>query len=356
MNQLEKARRKINEIDQEMAKLFEKRMTAVEEVVEYKKEHQLAILDRSREQFVIDHNSQYIQEEKYKEYYKEMMVQLMAISRQYQKTIIHHDCVGYQGMEGAFSYSATLQLFPDYQLKHYDSFEEVFDALEHDDIAYGIVPIQNSYTGEIGEVLDLLIQYPLYICKNYPLTISQNLLGVKGSKLEDIKQVYSKDHAINQSLQFLKGRGYELIPYPNTAMAAEYVARCNDPTKAAIGSKDNAKLYGLEILASDINTSNQNTTRFIALSKTLEKQGDVFALALIIPHTPGSLSNAMQIIASHGYNMQNIISRPLKSRPWEFYFYLEIEGNYASEKAQVMMEQLKEVCEKVKLLGTYKKG
>ena len=356
MNKLEEARKKINEIDEQMAKLFSQRMRVVEDVVAYKKANQLPILDQSREQFVIDHNLQYIEEDKYKEYYKEMMVKMMSISREYQKTIIHHDQVGYQGMEGAFSYSATLKLFPDYQLKHYDSFEEVFDALTNSDIAYGIVPIQNSYTGEIGEVLDLLIQYPLYICKNYPLTISQNLLGVKGSKLEDIKQVYSKDHALNQSMQFLKGRGYELIPYPNTAMAAEYVARCNDPSKAAIGSKDNAKLYGLEILASDINTSSQNTTRFIALSKNLEKDGDVFALALIIPHTPGSLSNAMQIIASHGYNMQNIISRPLKSRPWEFYFYLEIEGNYASDEANKMMEELKQACEQVKLLGTYKKG
>lgn len=356
MTQLDQARLIINEVDEEIAKLFEKRMKAVEQVVAYKKAHQLPILDSSREQFVIDHNLQYIENEKYKPFYKELMIQMMSISRQYQKTIIHENKVGYQGMEGAFSYSATLKLFPDHQLEHYDSFEEVFDALINDDIKYGIVPIQNSYTGEIGEVLDLLMQYPLYICKNYPLTISQNLLGVKGSKLETIKQVYSKDHAINQSMQFLKGRGYELIPYPNTAMAAEYVARSNDISKAAIGSKDNAKLYGLEIIASDINTSNQNTTRFIALSKTLQEDGDVFALGLIIPHIPGSLSNVMQIIASYGYNMSNIISRPLKSRPWEFYFYLEIEGNYANENVSLMLQQLKEICESVKLLGTYKKG
>ena len=106
-------------------------------------------------------------------------------------------------------------------------------------------------------MLDLLLRYDVYIQQIYDLKISQNLLGVKGATLQDIKQVYSKDQAIYQSKQFLEGRGYELIPYPNTALAAEYVAKQNDKTKAAIAAKENAELYGLDILAEDINTSEQ---------------------------------------------------------------------------------------------------
>lgn len=357
MNKLEQARLKINEIDEEMAKLFEARMQAVEDVVAYKKEKGLPILDTSRESFVIENNVKKIKDNKYRSYYETYMQNLMAISREYQKSVIHEEFIGYQGAKGAFSHIATMALFPDYKLKNYATFEDVFKAVLNNEIAYGMVPIQNTYSGEIGEVLDLLIQYDdLYIAKNYLLTISQNLLGIKGARLEDIKEVYSKDHAINQSKQFLQGRNYDLIPYPNTAMAAEYVAKCNDKSKAAIGSKENAKLYGLEILAADINSSSQNTTRFIALSKTLEADGDIFALAFVVNHQAGTLAHAMNIIASYGLNMQSIISRPLKSRPWEYYFYVEVEGNLFNDKEQAMIKELNETCEKVKILGNFKRG
>ena len=238
MSKLEEARLTINEVDEAMAQLFEKRMQAVEEVVKYKKEHHLPVLDEKREAFVIEHNTNYIQEQKYKASYHEFMKQLMGVSRAYQKSVLYHDVIGFQGVEGAFSHIAANRIFPDLKKKRYATFEEVFKAVVNQEIAYGIVPFENSYTGEVGEVLDLLMQYPVYVQGDYDLRISQNLLGIKGSCLEDIKQVYSKDQAIHQSKQFLQGRGYELIPYPNTALAAEYVARMQDKSKAAIAAKE----------------------------------------------------------------------------------------------------------------------
>ncbi|MEF9968741.1 MAG: prephenate dehydratase domain-containing protein, partial [Longicatena sp.] len=210
-------------------------------------------------------------------------------------------------------------------------------------------------TGEVGEVLDLLSQYKVYINEIYDLKISQNLLGIKGAKLEDIKQVYSKDQAIYQSKEFLNGRGYELIPYPNTALAAEYVAKCQDKTKAAIAASENASLYGLDILASDINTSNQNTTRFIVISDALIKQGNVFSLTFIVHHKAGSLVEAMNVIARYGFNMQSIKSRSIKKRPWEYYFYVEIAGDLNNSKEQQMVEELRAICEEVKIVGSYQK-
>lgn len=355
MSLLDDARKRINEVDREMVELFEKRMQAVEDVIRYKQEHNLPVLDTSREQYVIDHNAEYIQKEEYKESYIEFMKDMMAVSRKYQSLILHKDLVGYQGIEGAFSHIATTRLFPDHKMKQYATFEDVFKAVEDGEIQYGVVPFENSYTGEVGEVLDLLMKYHVYVNGDYDLKISQNLLGIKGATLQDVKQVYSKDQAIYQSKQFLEGRGYELIPYPNTALAAEFVAKHQDKSKAAIAAKENAELYGLDILAEDINTSNQNTTRFIVLGKNLKPEGNIFNLAFIVPHKAGALVAAMNIISSHGFNMQSIISRSIKDRPWEYYFYVEIVGNLNGELEEQLLHDLKEVCEDVKVLGSYTK-
>lgn len=353
MSLLEDARKQINEIDQEMAQLFEKRMRAVEDVVLYKQQNHMQVLDTSREQFVIERNTQFIQDEKYKDSYIQFIKDVMAISRKYQKSVINKDIIGFQGTQGAFSHIASEKVFPDCQKKNYESFEDVFQAVDEEEIAYGVIPFENSYTGEVGEILDLLMRYQVYINGVYDLRISQNLLGVKGAKISDIKQVYSKDQAIYQSKKYLDGRGYELIPYPNTAMAAAYVAEENDKTKAAIAAKENAELYGLDILAEDINTSNDNTTRFIIISKKIKPKGDRFSIAFTTHHKAGALVQAMDIIAKYGFNMQSIKSRSIKERPWEYYFYVEIDGNLENEKEQMLIDELKIACEQVKILGAY---
>ena len=353
MSLLDDARKRINAIDEEMAKLFEQRMQAVEDVIRYKQAHQMKVLDTSREQYVIEHNTAFIQREEYRDSYIEFISEMMAISRKYQRSIINRDLIGYSGTEGAFSHIAAERVFLDHRKKSYASFEDVFHAVTEREVAYGVIPFENSYTGEVGEVLDLLMRYDVYIKDIYDLQISQNLLGVKGASLADIKQVYSKDQAIYQSKKFLEGRGYELIPYPNTALAAEYVAKENDKSKAAIAAKENAELYGLDILAEDINTSEQNTTRFIIISKQLIQQGNRFSLAFTTHHKAGALVHAMNIIAQYGFNMQSIKSRSIKERPWEYYFYVEIEGNLKDAKEQHLIHDLKEACEEVKILGAY---
>ena len=178
----------------------------------YKQAHQMQVLDTSREQYVIEHNTAFIQREEYRDSYTEFISTMMAISRKYQRSIINQDFIGYSGTEGAFSHIASNRVFPDHRKKSYASFEDVFHAVEEREVAYGVIPFENSYTGEVGEVLDLLMRYDVYINDIYDLRISQNLLGVKGASLADIKQVYSKDQAIYQSKKFLEGRGYELIP------------------------------------------------------------------------------------------------------------------------------------------------
>ena len=356
MSLLEDARKRINEVDKEIARLFEKRMQAVEDVARYKQEHALPVLDQSREQEVLDRNVNYIENEKYKDSYLSMMKDMMRISRNYQQSLLHKEVVGYQGVEGAFSSIAAKHLFPHYKKRSYTSFEDVIKAVISGEIEYGVLPVENSYSGEVGEVIDLLMKYEqVYIQQIYDLKISQNLLGIKGAKLEDIQQVYSKDQAISQSKQFLEGRGYELISYPNTAMAAEYVARMQDKTKAAIGAKENAELYGLEVLVENINTSMQNTTRFIVVGRELTMEGNEFSVIFSVPHKAGTLVSAMNIIARQGFNMESILSRAMKDKPWEYYFYAAIDGELKEKKAQKMLKELQDVCESVRVAGTYKK-
>ena len=355
MNLLDDARKRINEVDAQMADLFEQRMQAVEDVIRYKVEHQMDVLDAGREKAVLEKNMALIQQEQYKESYQRFMEEILKISKDYQKSVIYSDTIGYQGVQGAFSHIASEHVFPYRKKRNFASFEDVFKAVCDHEVAYGVIPFENSYTGEVGEVLDLLVRYDVYIQQIYDLKISQNLLGVKGATLQDIKQVYSKDQAIYQSKQFLEGRGYDLIPYPNTALAAEYVAKANDKSKAAIAAVENADLYGLDILARDINTSEQNTTRFIIIGKKLKEEGNRFSMIFTAKHETGALVKAMEVIADYGFNMESIKSRSIKNKPWAYYFYVEIEGNLKEEQAKSLVEDMRVACEDVKILGAYTK-
>lgn len=355
MNKLEKARMTINEVDKQMAELFEERMQAVEDVIAYKVEHDMQVLDASREQEVIENSCQNIKNPLYKPYYKEFIKDVMKTSRAYQKSRIYQDVIAYAGTRGAFSHIAAMKLFPDGVHKNYPTFEDVVEAVENGTAAYGVLPFENSYTGEVGENMDMLLEHEIYIDKMYDLKILQNLLGIKGSSLADIKQVYSKDQAISQSKKFLEGRGMELIPYPNTALAAEYIAEQKDVRKAAIASKETADIYGLKILAEDINTSSDNTTRFIVISKNLKSVGNRVSMVFTVHHEAGALARVMSIISENGFNMESIHSRSIKDQPFAYYFYVEIIGSLASKNVQRLILEMRNACESLKITGSYEK-
>ena len=325
MSMLDEARKQINEIDAQMAELFEQRMHAVEDVIAYKQEHQMPVLDSGREKAVIERNQELIQDERYKESYRQFITHVMEVSRAYQKKVLNQDVVAYGGARGAFSHIAAMKCFPQCELRNYPTFEEVFQAVVNADAAYGVIPFENSYTGEVGDMLDMLLEYDVSIQYMYDLKICQNLLGVPGASLEDIRQVYSHPQALAQSSLFLQGRGLDLIPYGNTALAAQYVAETKDPSKAAIASIETAELYGLNVLVRDINTSSQNATRFVIIAKTPKESGNRFSLLFTVRHETGALMQVMQLMAKYGMNLESIKSRSLHDQPWAYYFYCEID-------------------------------
>lgn len=354
MNKLENARKTINQIDQEMAALYEKRMNAVQEVLAYKKENGLPVFDASREQEVIERNLEHIQNPDYKPFYKEFLHHVMENSKDYQKTLLSEDVVAYAGVQGAFSQIMAQRLYPENRKLNLKNFDEVFKSVVEKKAQYGVIPFENTNSGSVGEVLDALLEYPVYIQGIYDLKVEQCLLGTMDATLKDIEWVYSKDQALWQAKDFLKELGVQTVSYPNTAMAAQYVASEQNKTKAAIGAKENAQLYGLKVLASQIEAHTENTTRFLVIGLEPMNKGDRFSVILSVKHQSGSLARIIEIIARYHINMESIQSRPIKGKPFEYFFFIEMDGDL--NNAQACLKDIEKNCESLKVLGTYALG
>ncbi len=356
MKELDRLRIEINKIDEEMAKLFVKRMKVVEGIVEYKQSTGMEVLDTAREKVVIEENSKRVTDEKLKKYYIEFLKGNMEISKNFQNSILGLDkVVGYQGIPGSFSYLALKTKYKDEPLNSYQNFEDVFVALKNREIEVGVLPIENSYTGDITDNFDLMKKYDAYIIDIIELKIDHNLLGIKGSKLSDIKEVYSHIQGFKQSQTFLKGRGYKEIPYYNTAISAKYISEKKDITKGAIGSAQTARIYKLDILAGNINTHQDNTTRFMVIGNKLivTKDHNRIMAAFSTYNKAGDLSNVLGKFSKYGINILSIKSRPLKDSPWEYIFFVELEGNYETLKSTI--EAIEKESKYFEVIGSYEK-
>ena len=356
MKKLDQLRIEIDKIDEEMAELFVKRMKVVEEIAKYKQSTGMEVLDTAREKIVIEKNSKRVTDEKLKKYYVEFLESNMKISRSFQKSILGMDkVVGYQGIPGSFSYLALKTKYSDELLNSYQNFEDVFTALKNQEIEVGVLPIENSYTGDITDNFDLMKKYNAYIIDIIELKIDHNLLGVKGSKLSDIVEIYSHVQGFKQSQTFLKGRGYKEIPYYNTAISAKYVSEMGDITKGAIGSAETAKIYNLDILAKNINTHEDNTTKFMVIGNKLivNKDHNRIMAAFSTYNKSGDLSSVLGEFSKYGINMLSIKSRPLKDSPWEYIFFVELEGNYDSLKPAI--EKIEKKSKYFEVIGSYEK-
>ena len=244
------------------------------------------------------------------------------------------------------------------------TFREAYDKVAGGIAEAAVLPIENSYAGEVGQVSDLMFHGALEVIGVFELSISQCLLGVEGSSVESVKTVISHPQALEQCGEYIVHHGFETIPYENTARAAKEVSDRGDVTVGAIASSETAKLYGLSILQYDINESSQNVTRFAVFAR---KDGSSVSegvqkvrqtpkntiMIFTIRDFAGALARAISIIGKHNYNMRVIRSRPVKDVNWQYYFYTEIEGVLDSEEGWRMLEQLKTACEKIKVIGTY---
>ena len=271
--------------------------------------------------------------------------------------------MGYQGVEGSFSDEALTSFFgPDCPKRAYGEFEDVFAALQRGEIAYGVLPMENSSTGAIVEVYDLMRAYELYIVGEQYVGVNQNLLGLPGTQLDQLKEVYSHPQGFAQSSEFLKGhRDWKLTPYHNTAVSAQLVKRLGDRTKGAIASRRAAQLYGLEILAPEIENLKSNTTRFIIvgrefLPQTAGEAADKVSLEVSLDNRPGTLYRLLGYLAENHLNLVKIESRPARGVPWDYIMYLDFEGDFYSPAVQSALDRLRGDAASLRILGAYRKN
>ncbi|MBO5610009.1 MAG: chorismate mutase [Eubacterium sp.] len=361
MEDLKALRGEIEKIDKQMAALFEQRMQCAGKIADYKSENGMPILDEGREQKLIKKNEAYINEELFKPFYRQFMYSMLDISKQYQHTIVEKMRVAYSGIEGAFANIAAKKLFPDGELVSFSSFKKAYKAVTLGKCDVAVMPIENSAAGEVGQVLDLMFEGDLYVNGLYPLRISQNLLGVEGSHLSEIKRVISHPQALQQCSDYISEHGFEITESANTSIAAKQVADMGDKTIAAIASKETAGLYGLKLLDHDINEDIQNTTMFAVVSRNREEiinngSGATVILMFSVKNEAGTLADAIGVIGKHGFSMNALRSRPLKSSPWQYYFYAEIDGRHAFDRIDSMLDEMSKYCETLKVLGASKEN
>lgn len=353
MSLLDDARNEINSIDREMANLFEKRMLAVKNVAEYKKENGMQIFDSSREQEVIERNSLFIKDDTLKSYYVKFLQDLMDVSKTYQHQLIKGARIAYSGVEGAFANIAARKIFPDGDMVAFTSFSAAYQAVVDGDCEFAVLPIENSYAGEVGQVMDLMFNGSLYVRGVYSLKVSQNLLGVPGATLSTIKKVVSHPQALDQCADYIQKHGFERIQSSNTARAAIQVAELKDKSIAAIASAETAAIYNLEVIDHDINESDWNATKFAVFSRigTVPKDEDrkSFMMVFTVKNEAGALARALDTIGDHNFNMRVLRSRPLKGLAWTYYFYVEAEGQISQAAGDALIDDLKEHCEMLKI-------
>jgi chorismate mutase/prephenate dehydratase len=359
-SKLDKAREIINRVDAEMAKLFEERMHAAETVAEYKAERGLAILDTAREEEIIRRGAERIESPILKEYYISFLKDTMKISRAYQSRLMQGLRVAYTGTEGAFAHIACEKLYPDAEKIAYHDFSSAYRAVESGECDLCVLPVENSFNGEVGQVTDLMFSGSLYVNGMHELAVTQDLLGVEGATLADIKKVISHPQALGQCAEYIRRAGFDTEEYSNTAEAARLVAEMQDRSVAAIASREAAERFSLSVLDHDINSQRNNTTRFAVFSRTSNADDDKSKalhsiLLFTVRNEAGSLARALDVIGSFGFNMRTLRSRPMKELLWEYYFYIEVEGNIQTERGQSMLEGLSPFCDKLKFAGTYKK-
>ena len=351
------ARREIDEIDGEMAKLFCRRMQAVRAVAAYKQAHGLPILDEARESEVIARNAARVEDAELRSFYVQYLQENMRISRGYQQKLMQGMRVAFCGVEGAFAAIAAKKIFPDAMRVAYPDFRAAYDAVVNGECDSAVLPIENSTAGEVGNVLDMMFFGSLHVAGVYDLFIAQHLMACSGTHRADIQKVVSHPQALAQCAEYLREHGYETEPYENTALAACYVAERKDPTLAAIASEETAELYGLKILDKNINQKNINMTRFAVLTRATNTdetaKGHHSLLMFTVSNEAGALAEAINIIGKYGYNMRCLRSRPMKQLMWQYYFYVETEGNLASPRGKTMLNEMLRCCDKLKMLGSF---
>ena len=374
---LTQLRNEIDKIDDELVKLFGQRMDVAAQIADYKKENNLPILVPAREREKLADVADKAGTEM-ANYTRVLYSMLFELSRSYQskrndtksalyqkiteaientpKLFPQAPMVACQGVEGAYAQIACEKMIKNPFIMYFKNFEGVFNAIDQGLCQYGILPLENSTAGSVKKVYDLMIHHNFSIVRTFRLKIDHNLLAMPGTKIADIREIYSHEQAINQCSAFLNSlSGVKIIPGENTAVAARMVAQSGRSDVAALSSRSCEELYGLSCLAANIQDKGNNRTRFICISKNLEiyPGADKTSIMMVLNHKPGALYKVLARLYVLGINVTKLESRPIPDRDFEFMFYFDLDTSIYSEEFVQLMCELDELCEDFKYLGSY---
>ncbi len=374
---LKDLRGQIDEIDDQLVELFAKRMDVAAAIGDYKKQNNMPVFVPQREREKLKDVAEKAGPEM-ANYTRVLYSMLFELSRSYQSKRNNtlsplyqqiHDAientpklfptapmVACQGVEGAYAQIACEKIFQNPFIMYFKNFEGVFTAIEQGLCQYGILPIENSTAGSVKKVYDLMIHHKFSIVRTFRLKVDHNLLANPGTKLSDIKEIYSHEQAISQCSAFLATMpGVKVIPVENTALAAEMVASSGRTDVAAISSRSCMELYNLVTLAASIQDEGNNRTRFICISKNLEVYpgSDKTSIMMILNHRPGALYRVLARLYALGINVTKLESRPLPDRDFEFMFYFDLDTSIYSEEFVQLICELDELAEEFTYLGSY---
>ncbi len=381
MDELERLRKEIDEIDAGIVRLFERRMAVTEQIGRYKQKNGLPVLDNRRQQEVLESKAALPEDPSLRADVVMLYETIMGLSRRQQRGIVReglqepnyarveaavknlrqppeHPAVAYQGVPGAYSEQAAADFFGSgAEITGLPRFEDVFLAIREGRADYGVVPIENNSTGGIRQIYDLLARYEFYLVGETAVRVEHCLCAPEGAELDTITHVYSHEQGLFQSEQFLNRHpGWIRVPYLDTAGSARYVAETGDITKAAVCSERAAELYGLKILARQVNYSSVNTTRFVVVSPQLElREGaDKISTLLTTPHESGCLHEILGIFAVNGLNLVKLESRPIPEKSWEYMFFIEFTGNLGDPGMEGVLREICQTAAEFRLLGNFR--
>lgn len=376
MLDLQEMRKEIDVIDDQIVKLFEKRMSIAEDVAKFKIETQKPVFDRTREQEKLETLGQKTHSAFNCCGVQELYQHIMSISRKRQYQLLQESAppetgefrvvetlpkdkvsVVFQGVEGAYSHAAMHAFFGEnIQSYHVDTWKDAMEEIKKGNAFYAVLPIENSTAGIVQDNYDLLNEYNHVIAGEQIIRCRHVLMGVPGATLEDIQSVYSHPQALIQCREFLDSHEtWHCREFSNTAAAAKKVAKDGDKTQAAIASPYAAEYFGLVPLATGIYSNPGNSTRFIIVTKEKIycKDAKKISVSYELPHESGSLYNSLSHFIYNGLNMTKIESRPIAERNWEYRFFVDFEGNLSDSAVQNALRGLKAEAQNLRVHGNY---
>ena len=376
MKDLLELREEIDKVDKQIVALFEERMQISEDVAKYKIANGKKVFDKDRERSKLETLKGLADNDFNRHGIEELFQQIMSMSRKLQYQLLTENGaagrlpfiavddierenirVVYQGVEGAYSHAAMREYFgKDVNCFHVKKWRDAMEAIAEGAADYAVLPIENSSAGIVADNYDLLVNFENDIVGEQIIKCEHALLGLPGTKLEDIRTVYSHQQALSQCEEYLdQHREWQQIPYDNTARAAKKVAEEKDPSQAAIGSKFAAEYFGLEILAEHVYYNEANSTRFIIVTnqRIFRRDATKISICFEVPHHSGALYNILSHFIYNNLNMNKIESRPIPGRNWEYRFFVDFDGNLNDSAVKNALRGIREEATNMKILGNY---